>query len=58
MYLCGWCGAAFDRPAARRWSEPRPDGYRERFCQAVCPVCGSDELAEDGGEDGPFEEGG
>lgn len=58
MYRCDLCSADFDCPAALRWSEPRPDGFRERFCQAVCPVCGAEEqyfeeMTE--GEDEPWE---
>lgn len=40
MYLCVICESEFDRPAVRRWSEPRPDGFREYFCHLICPVCG------------------
>lgn len=43
MYRCCLCGAAFGHPAFHRWRESRPDGWREPFCQAVCPVCGAEE---------------
>lgn len=43
MYRCDLCGAEFDMPVSRRWSEARPDGFREPFCQAVCPRCGAEE---------------
>lgn len=55
MYRCDLCAAEFVRPAVRRWSEGRPDGFRERFCQIVCPSCGAEEqyfeeVTEDDGE--------
>lgn len=55
MYRCDLCGAEFDQPVFRRWSEARPDGFREPFCQAVCPRCGAEEqyfeeVWEDGGD--------
>lgn len=58
MYVCGLCGGEFDRPAVRRWSEPRPDGFRERFRRPACPVCGAgeqyfDKITE--GDDAPWE---
>lgn len=43
MYRCCFCGLEFEHPRFRRWNEARPDGFREPFCQAVCPVCGAEE---------------
>lgn len=43
MYRCDLCGAEFDQPVFRRWSEARPDGFREPFCLAVCHRCGAEE---------------
>lgn len=55
MYRCDLCAAEFEQPYFRKWSEGRPDGFRERFCQAVCPWCGAEEqyfeeVTEDDGE--------
>lgn len=43
MYRCDLCGVKFYRPVSRRWSEARPDGFREPFCMLVCPFCGAEE---------------
>lgn len=40
MYRCEICGLVFDRPTVKEWSEPRPDCFRERFKEVLCPGCG------------------
>ena len=50
MYRCDMCGAVFDRPLVQEGSDHRPDCFRERFKQLLCPVCGQgyfDEIKED-----------
>ena len=56
MFRCGICGLVFDRPTIKEWSEPRPDCFRERFKQVLCPGCGQPyfnelEESEDADED-------
>lgn len=52
MFRCEVCGLVFDRPFVKEYSEPRPDCFRERFKEVLCPGCGQpyfNELEE--GED-------
>lgn len=56
MYRCEICGLVFDRPIVKEWSEPRPDCFRERFKEVLCPGCGHPyfnevEESEDADED-------
>lgn len=39
MFRCEICGLVFERPTVKEWSEPRPDCFRERFKQVLCPGC-------------------
>lgn len=39
MYKCEICGLVFDEPYIDEYSEPRPDGFRERFRIVSCPAC-------------------
>lgn len=39
MYRCDMCGSVFDRPFVKEYSEPRPDCFRERFKEVLCPIC-------------------
>ena len=38
MYRCEICGLIFARPLVTERTEPRPDGFRERFREVLCPV--------------------
>ena len=40
MFRCEVCGLVFDRPFVKEYSEPRPDCFRERFKEVLCPGCG------------------
>ena len=40
MFRCEVCGLVFDRPFVKEYSEPRPDCFRERFKEVLCPICG------------------
>ena len=40
MYRCDMCGAVFDRPLVKEHSDHRPDCFRERFKEVLCPYCG------------------
>ena len=40
MSRCEVCGLVFGRPTVKEWSEPRPDCFRERFKEVLCPICG------------------
>lgn len=51
MYICEICGTRFDEPLIREWKEPRPDGFREKFRQVLCPVCGEPHFHEEDGDD-------
>lgn len=56
MYRCEICGLVFDQPTIKEWSEPRPDCFRERFKEVLCPGCGQPyfnelEESEDADED-------
>lgn len=64
MFRCEICGLVFDRPTIKEWSEPRPDCFRERFKQVLCPSCGlphfnevteEDEHGDDEDSDGEYE---
>lgn len=39
MFKCEICGLIFDEPYINEYSEPRPDGFRERFKLVLCPAC-------------------
>jgi rubredoxin len=39
MYKCDICGLVFDEPYIKQWSDTRPDCFRERFKQVLCPGC-------------------
>ena len=39
MFRCEVCGLVFDRPFVKEYSEPRPDCFRERFKEVLCPRC-------------------
>ena len=50
MYLCETCDVPFAEPLVIKYSEPRPDGFREYFTKVLCPICGQayfDEIKED-----------
>ena len=56
MFRCEVCGLVFDRPFVKEYSEPRPDCFRERFKEVLCPGCGQphfneEEESEDADED-------
>lgn len=40
MYRCELCGREFEAPLVKKTTEGRPDGFRENFCQVLCPWCG------------------
>ena len=40
MFRCEVCGLVFDQPFVKEHSEPRPDCFRERFKEVLCPICG------------------
>lgn len=40
MYRCEICGLVFDQPTVKERSELRPDCFRERFKEVLCPGCG------------------
>ncbi len=46
MYQCDDCGFVFDFPFIKEWSDPRPDCFRERFKQVLCPHCNSPYFTE------------
>lgn len=52
-FRCEICGLIFDEPYIRMYSESRPDCFRERFKQVLCPACFEpyfNELEDDDGE--------
>ena len=52
-YICEDCGAIFDEPEVRRWTENHGNGIVEDWAMDICPVCGSEDYEEidDDGDD-------
>lgn len=44
LYRCENCGAEFDIPIVREWSEWHGDGPPEQWAEFACPECGSIEV--------------
>lgn len=45
-YVCEDCGAIFDEPEVKRWTENHGSEMQEAWAIPVCPECGSEEFEE------------
>lgn len=45
MYRCNWCGATFEEPDLRRYTEWHGE-FPEPWAVNVCPECGGEEIEE------------